>query len=588
MADVPAALLGAPEAPLLLPPPDRPDTDTGTGSGSGSGSAAGRHPKRNLAIALAALLAIGFGVGWFLHHRSRHEAEEASRAQRDALPAVTVVVVQRSPGLSELLLPGSLSPVTEAALYARAAGYVRHRYADIGDSVRKGQVLADIESPELDAQVEQGRAALAQARQQLNQARTSVNDAQAKLDLAQATLARYQALLAQDATTPLMVDEQRQADRSAVAALAAADANVGAAVQNVQAARANLQRLVALQAFEQLRAPFDGIITARNVDEGALISNAGASLTSTDVSSYSSTGGSSASTSTGSATGGTSSTGSSSGSGTASSGGQGAELFRIAQIDRLRVFVTVPQESAGNVQAGQAATVFVQAFGADGFGGRVSRTAGALDPTARTLLTEVQIGNPGHRLMPGMYAQVRFSSQRSAPPLLVPGEALITRSAGTFVAAMQEMSAPERQKLPASPHRDQARRVHLQPVVIGRDYGTEVEISGGLKGGEELVINPGDEVQEGAVMVPQAPASASGDAASAPAKGQSAPAALQPPVPPSAPAASAPAGAASSPVVGPSDQNPTTLGSPSMTAPMQGNPNKGGAKSGGGKPAGAK
>ena len=481
-------LLPAPEAPLLLAAPE---------------STWKRHAKPISAIVLASVLLLAFAIGWFVHHRRAEAADRSNEEARDAIPIITVVPVKRSATLSELLLPGSLSPLTEASMYARASGYVTHRYVDIGDIVTKGQILAEIDSPELDQQYAQGLAAVAQAKQQLNQANASVGDAQARLDLARVTVQRYETLLAQDSIARQDVDVQRQTYQSAVAALVSAKANVGAAQDNVRAAQANADRLLALQRFEKLRAPFDGVVTARNVDEGTLISSSGSSLIGSSGSGSTSTpAGATGSSSTSGSAGGDS--GSSSGSGGANGGasGSGAELFRIAQVDRLRVYVNVPQENAGAIQIGADAGVFIQQF-AQRFAGRVARTAHAIDTSSRTLLTEVQIPNGDRTLMPGMYAQVRFASERSNPPLLVPGETVIARASGTSVATLVPLNDDDRQKLADQDDRRCARKIHLQPVVVGRDYGTDVEIASGLRSQDMIVLNPGDTVRENAVMLPE-------------------------------------------------------------------------------------
>ena len=446
------------------------------------------------------MLLLAFLIGWFVHHHRAEEAEESNEQARNAIPIITVVPVKRSTSLSEMLLPGSLSPITEASMYARASGYVTHRYVDIGDVVKKGQILADIDSPDLDEQVAQGVAAVAQAKQQLNQADAAIGDAQAKLDLARLTVQRYETLLAQDSIARQDVDVQRQMLQSAFATLVSAKANVGAAKEAVRAAQANADRLVALQRFEKLRAPFDGVITARNVDEGTLISSSGSSLIGSSGSTSTSTPAGSTSTSDSSGSDSGSSSGGSSANGGAS--GSGAELFRIAQVDRLRVYVNVPQENAGAVQVGADAGVFIQQF-AQRFGGRVARTAHAIDASSRTLLTEVQIPNGDRTLMPGMYAQVRFTSERSNPPLLVPGETVIARASGTSVATLVALDDDDRNKLADPNDRQCARKIHMQPVVVGRDYGTEVEISSGLRSQDVIILNPGDTVRENAVMLPE-------------------------------------------------------------------------------------
>ncbi len=471
--------LPAPEPVPLLPAPE-PTPSRGR-----------RRAKLVTALTLAAFLVVAFGAGWFLHHRQEDAAEASTRARQTQIPMASVVAAKRSPGLSELLLPGTLSPLTEASLYARAAGYVRHRYVDIGDTVKKGQVLAEIDSPELDQQLAQGLAATGQARQQLNQSRASVGDVRARLDLARVAWQRWDALQRDNAVSKQDADQKRQEYESAKAALVQANANVGAAAENVRALEANQRRVAALRDFEKLRAPFDGVITERNVDDGALITAAGAVPQTT--------GGTTAG-STASSTGtGTSGSGDSTGSGSSSSAGP--PLFRIAQIERLRVYVNVPQGNAGAVRVGSDATVLL-AEAAQPVAGQVSRTARSLDPQSRTLLTEVQIDNRALTLLPGMYAQVRFASARTNPPLLVPGEALIVRGTGTQVATVAALDPDTRSGLPDSPDARCAREVHLRPVSVGRDYGTEVEITTGLGAGEFVVVNPGDAVLERAVLLP--------------------------------------------------------------------------------------
>src|SRR5438552_12897024 len=261
----------------LLPPPDEPRALP----------APSRSERRTVVIivgSLVGLLVIAFLIGYFLHYRRERAAEAANEKMRSSLPAVNIVAVKPSTATSELVLPGSITPITEASLYARASGYVERRYVDIGDRVRRSQVLAEIESPELDQQVSQARAAVAQARQQLGQANASVVDARAKLDLARVTAERYRTLLDQDSVSRQDADQRQQEFRSAEASLQSTNASVGAADENVRAADANLRRLVSLQDFEKVRAPFDGIITARNVDVGALISNAGGSLAASALS----------------------------------------------------------------------------------------------------------------------------------------------------------------------------------------------------------------------------------------------------------------------------------------------------------------
>lgn len=273
-----------------------------------------------LIISLLALAFIGLFIFGYRHYLQRQAlVETAASAAGESLPRVNVDKVRRASATSELTLPGNIIPVTEAYIYARASGYVRRRTADIGDKVHEGQLLAEIEAPELDQQVQQARAALSQADRQLDQAKADLADAKAKMELARVTWDRYKVLVDHGAVSVQEGDNQLAAYRSTSAAVNSFEARIGSAEQNVQASRANLERLVTLQEFEKVRAPFDGVITARNFDVGALISGAGSSM------------------------GQSQSAGALSGPAT---GAQGGELFRIAQTAILRVLVSVPEVNA--------------------------------------------------------------------------------------------------------------------------------------------------------------------------------------------------------------------------------------------------
>jgi multidrug efflux pump subunit AcrA (membrane-fusion protein) len=237
-----------------------------------------------------------------------------------------------------------------------------------------------------------------------------------------------------------------------------------------------------LQGYEQITAPFDGIITARNVDVGALISATGSSL------------------------------------GPARSNGagpsdvpSGGEIFRLAEIGRLRVLIAVPQTNAPGVHVGQTATVSVQQIPKQSFKGNVTRTSSSLDAQSRTLLTEVQVENPKGVLLPGMYATVSFTTDRTDPPFLVPDASLVVRASGTVLAVLQPLTPQEQQKARAegidAATLARVRRVHFQTVTPGRDYGIELEILDGLKIGEEVAVDPTDAVQEGALVQIAAPSS---------------------------------------------------------------------------------
>ena len=478
----PILALPAREEPLLLPPPIK---------SSRPSSEQRRRRNRIIAIVLAILVVLLL-IGWFFHHRQAASAREANEKARDRLPSVGVITVKPSPSSADLRLPGSITPITVASLFARASGYLSERYVDIGDTVRRGQVLAVIDSPDLDQQ-------LAMARQQLAQARSAVDDAKARVDLAKVTDARLQTLVKDQAVSQQDADQGRQNLDTAKAGVTSSNANVGAA-------QASVDRLVVLQGYEKLRAPFDGIVTARNVDVGALI-NAAGSNSAASGSSGVAMNSSSASNSTGST--GPSTSGSAGGQTQNSAGGSTTEMFQIAQVDRVRVFVTVPQENASVLESGSDADVFVQGFDQP-FKGRVTRTARSLDPSARTLLTEVQVANPKQQLVPGMYAEVGFRVPRQGAPMLVQGEAVIARADGLSVAVIEDLRPEDKKRLPKkdpdekdpAKDPDHARRIHLQKVEVGRDYGTVIEITRGLEPGKTIVANPGDEVEEDALVLP--------------------------------------------------------------------------------------
>ena len=589
-------LLPAPEQPKLLPAPKPGSRDDG-----------GDRRKRFRVIAIVvAVIVLLLLLGWFFHHRRESEARQANEDARNLIPTVGVIDVRTSSATSELRLPGSISPLTEASLFARASGYLATRHVDIGDAVHRGQVLAEIDSPDLDQQV-------AMARQQLDSTRSAVNDAKARVALSQVSYDRLAQLIKDQAVAQQQVDQGRQD-------LDTARAGVVSAVANVGSAQANLQRLVVLQGYEKVRAPFDGIVTARNVDVGALINASGANSASSSTMN-------SASTSSGASSG----TGSANSSATETqnmSGGSSTELFRIAQADRVRVFVSVPQENAASVDADTPANVFVQGFD-EPFKGSVTRTAQSLDPSARTLLTEVQVPNPQHRLVPGMYAQVGFESPRRGTPLLIPGEAVMARADGLRVAVVEDLTPEERAKLP-KPDPDakkrrakerqekqagkgdekageneegkgrdkggdkpgdksgqagsgaasgddtddqdpaQARRIRLRKVELGRDYGNEVEIVRGLQAGMTIVANPNDDVTDGTIVIArQQHKGGSGD--DGPGAGGKK-ASDQSGTTDKSGASAAGSGGSTNPASGPGgkDAPPQGIGSPSMEAPTKG------------------
>lgn len=413
-----------------------------------------------IGIIVVVLLCAGLLLGLLPRRARDRELARQTAAARNSLPVVTVAQARRAPANTRLELPGTISPLTETPLYARASGYLASRRADIGDRVRQGALLARIDAPDLDRQVDQARATLLQGQSVLGQA-------QAQLNLQTITWKRYEVLVQRGVLSLQEGDTER-------ANYEVAQANVLAAQNSVRANQANLDRMLKLQQYERVVAPFGGIVTARNVDVGALISTSGAGSpggapTSQD---FGASGSTAATPSTGQALGG--------------------PLFRIANIDTLRVFTSVPQAYAASVKPGQTAAVSISDLPNREFTGKVTRTANALDPNTRTLLAEVQLPNPGHILLPGMYATVEFESALVTPPVLVPGDAIMTRTRGTQVALVRDGV------------------VHVQSVSLGRDYGQQVEIVSGVQEGDQVVLNPTDAVVDGAkVNTRPAPSNAS-------------------------------------------------------------------------------
>ena len=390
-----------------------------------------RHLR--LGAALGGSVLVAALVGGTVPRMARQRRLAASvAAVGSTAPTVSVTTVGLAPTSPSVSLPGALSAVRTAAIYARTPGYVRRRLVDIGSRVRAGQLLADIDAPDVDQQVAQARGVVAQTR--------------AARELAQANLARWRALAVDSAVTAQEVDQMQAAFEEAVA--------------NLNSAEANLRRLEQLQEYERVVAPFGGVITARNVDQGALVGPAGGV----------------------------------SGTLPAGTGSTPGSLFTVAQTDTLSAYVTVPEAYAPAVAIGQTAVVTLPALPGDTLRGRVARTAGSLDPTARTLLTEVRVANPRGVFLPGMYAQVQLALGPGAPPLRVPATTLVIRDGPPQVVTVAPDST-----------------VRYRTVAISRDLGSWVEVTGGLAAGELIVINPADDLHDGArVRIVAADSSRSG------------------------------------------------------------------------------
>jgi len=377
-----------------------------------------------LGIATVIVLIVMFIVTT-IPRRSVENELRAEATARDSAPSVQVTTVRRATAGSTLVLPGTIQALHESAIYARVQGYVKRWQSDIGSLVRSGQLLAEIDAPELDHEVEQAQSQLSQTR--------------AALGLAKADLERWRALARDSAVTSQELDQKRAA--------------FDAATANTSASEANVRRLVQTRQYTRVIAPFTGVVTARNVDIGSLITPAGA--TSAPL-------------------------------GATVAGAGAGSMFRIAQTDTVRIYLTVPEAYATSIRPGLEAKVSVRGIPGRDFLGRVARTSHALDASSRTLLTEVDIPNKDFALLPGMSATATLNFPRVTPPLLLPASALVIRSSGVQVMIVEPAAAGR----PAI--------IRFRNVVVGRDYGGTVEIAEGLIDGATVVLNPNADLQDGA------------------------------------------------------------------------------------------
>jgi len=362
-------------------------------------------PGRSLLVAGIVLILLVLAGGLTLFERIARGRVLAQETEQSSVPIVAVVHPTLEKPDSELVLPATLQAYQESPIYARTNGYLLRWTRDIGSKVKKGELLAVIDTPEIDQELSQARA----ARQQVL----------AQLDLARISDERWQNLRKSDSVSAQEADQQASGYQQAKANLAAADANV--------------RRLEDLENFKKVYAPFSGVLTRRNVDAGALITATGT----------------------------------------------GKELFDMAEVATLRVFVSVPQAYANGMKPGAKATITLQEFPGEKFTGVIARNAQAIDPATRTLLTEVDVKNPDGRLLPGSFGQVHFAVGGDVPRLTVPVNAMLFRSEGAKVAVV-----------------GQDGRAHLRPLNIGRDYGTTLEVLGGLDANEQVVINPPDSLED--------------------------------------------------------------------------------------------
>lgn len=413
--------------------------------GREKGFAPGQRPRYGRYLLVAAAVIIGLLLlGWWPKHMLNKRVQAKANQQKAALPIAEVVTASEVRQAEELTLPGTVVPVSTTHIYARATGYLKTLNVDIGDRVRRGQLLAIIESPDLDATVQQQHSLLQVSKAALNTARS-------QLALQQATYDRVHILTQHGVLS-------QQDDDVALATVKAATDAVQSAENNVDAGASAVERWTVLASYEQVRSPIDGTVTARNVDVGSFVSSSGAAagLTVNTVSDQSNSGG------------------------PPTGGAQGGELFQIANTHDLRTFVSVPEEYAVNVQTGHEATLTLSELPGQQFEGKIIRSSDSLNQQTRTLLLEVQIQDPKRRLRPGMFASVQLHFNVQNPGILISGDSVIPRAQGQFVAVV-----------------DNNNIVHLQEVHVGRDLGTEVYVTSGLRNGDKIVVNPTDSVQEG-------------------------------------------------------------------------------------------
>jgi multidrug efflux pump subunit AcrA (membrane-fusion protein) len=350
----------------------------------------------------------------------------------------------------ELTLPGTVTPLRSAHIYARASGYLKARYVDLGDKVGKGKLLGVISAPDLDASVAQ-QAAIVQ------QSKDSVLTAQSTLRLQQATYARVHTLVLHGILS-------KQDDDAARAASESAQSNLQAAENSVKGAQGALARAQALAEFEQIRSPINGTVTARNVEVGNLVSASGAAEGLTAVPAGA-------------------------GGGPSTGGAQGGELFDVVDLDSLEVFVSVPEQDAPFVQTGQPVGLTFSELPGETFQGKVVRSSDSLSQQSRTLLTEIRVSDAQHRLRPGMFASVQMHYKATTLGILISGDSLLTMAHGQFVPVVENNV------------------IQMRPVHVGRDLGAQVYVTAGLQDGDLIVVNPNDAVRQGArVRTQPAPA----------------------------------------------------------------------------------
>jgi RND family efflux transporter MFP subunit len=389
-----------------------------------------------LALAVAIVAGVVF---WGINARIQTAAAVKETTQELAIPDVSVIHGKPGTVKDEVVLPGNIQAFTDSPIYARSSGYLKQWNVDIGGHVKAGQVLATIEAPELDQQVREAKATIQQTQASLDQAIANEQQGKANEELARVNADRWRNLVQKGAVSRQENDQYQAQYQAQVANLNALEQAIAAARSNIAVAEANLGRLQEMQSYEIVRAPFDGIVTARNVDIGALI-NAG-------------------------------------------NGGAAQELFHLASTAKLRVYVSVPQADSRGAVPGIKAYLTLSEFPGRRFPGELVRTAGAIDAASRTLLTEVDVDNASGELRPGAYAEVHLMIPEGSRSLILPVSTLMFRSEGLRVGVVRE-----------------GNKAALVPIILGKDYGNEVEVVSGLDESDLVISNPPDSLASGATV----------------------------------------------------------------------------------------
>jgi HlyD family secretion protein len=404
-------------------------------------------PSRRLYFVVGAIVLGALAWGGYGRWQQNEAAIETQDQTLNFVPELRVAIAKRQDGPVVLTLPGTVLPFDQARIYARATGYVAERLVDIGSRVQKGDLLLRIAAPDLDHQLSEAEARLGQIKAALEQARAGAEQARSDATLADVTNSRTLSLATQGWQSKQTADNTRLGLASKVAAVANAEAGVKVAEANVRAQMATVQRLLQLTQYEKVEAPFNGVVTARNVDSGDLVK--------------------------------------------ADDNSGGTPLFALQRDDIVRVQVNVPQSGAVGLQDGLPAKVQVPELPGRTFEGKVARNSVALDAASRTMLAEVDVPNPDGALRSGLYVNVAFAIPRSTPTVVVPAEALLFNGDGLRVATV-----------------DDAGRVRMRNVSVYRDYGTTLELREGLQGGERVALTAPADIAEGQQVKPLAPTDA--------------------------------------------------------------------------------